>query len=204
MRVELCADAHRVARELAAELDTVESQRMRVAEHGFDRCVATQVRQVIVDPRDGAHPEANAQFPSQRAWRRRSYSVRAVLTDSLADTSGTATSHQAPPAFVAACGSVSITITYVRDAARARSSAAGNAPMSGTFSLAAPSAAACAAKSIGARSWPRASASRLLNGAPPVAFCRRLMQPKPRLSSRTITSFSPRIAAVAISEFNMR
>ena len=46
--------------------------------------------------------------------------------------------------------------------------------------------------------------SRLLKLSPPVARCRRLMQPKPRLSSTTIVSLRPSMTEVAISEFIIR
>jgi hypothetical protein len=64
-------------------------------------------------------------------------------------------------------------------AARARCSAASSSAMFAACSACAPSARACAAKSIrGAPSGPcRQSSSRLLNGAPPQACCKRLMQP---------------------------
>jgi hypothetical protein len=96
--------------------------------------------------------------------------------------------------------------TVVRFAARARASAASSSGIDLTFSAFAPSDRACAAKSIaGGPSGPcTQSASRLLNGAPPHACCSRLMQPKPRLSSTTIVSFSPSISEVAISEFIIR
>jgi hypothetical protein len=43
-----------------------------------------------------------------------------------------------------------------------------------------------------------------LNEAPPVAACRRSMQPKPRLSSTTMVSFAPSATEVAISELSIR
>ena len=59
-------------------------------------------------------------------------------------------------------------------------------------------------KSISGKvSW-QASRNRLLKGAPPVAFCRRLMQPKPRLSSTTTTRLRPSITEVLSSEFIIR
>ena len=69
----------------------------------------------------------------------------------------------------------------------------------------APRLAAWAAKSIvGQRHVAACAASRLLKLSPPVARCRRLMQPKPRLSSTTMVSFRPSITEVAISEFIIR
>src|SRR3954470_7631179 len=67
-----------------------------------------------------------------------SYSARARLTSARSETSATATSHQAPPAAVERRGSVSITTTLVRSAARARRSAASSSARLAAFSAAAP------------------------------------------------------------------
>src|SRR3546814_1577659 len=50
--------------------------------------------------------------------------LRAFVTAARSDTSGTATSHQWPPAAVETVGSVSMTTTLVRRALRARATAA--------------------------------------------------------------------------------
>ena len=99
-------------------------------------------------------------------------------------------------------GSVRITTTLVRSAAKARRSAASSSAMPSTCSASAPRLAACAPKST-VGGVPQ-SASRLLNGSPPVARCNRSMQPKPPLSSTTMVSFRPSITEVAISEFSIR
>ena len=52
--------------------------------------------------------------------------------------------------------------------------------------------------------WFGSPARRLLKRSPPHACCKRLMQPKPRLSSRTIVSLRPSAIDVAISEFSIR
>ena len=56
-----------------------------------------------------------------------------------ADTSGTATSHHAPPSLVAESGSVSMTITLVRSDSRARSRAISSSDTFATFCARAPS-----------------------------------------------------------------
>jgi hypothetical protein len=43
-----------------------------------------------------------------------------------------------------------------------------------------------------------------LNDAPPVAACRRSMQPKPRLSSTTMIELGAERTEVAISELSIR
>ena len=97
-----------------------------------------------------------------------------------------------------------MTSTVVRSFALAAATARSSSAIEATFSAIAPRLAACAAKSIsGSVSW-RASFSRLLKLAPPVAICSRLMQPKPRLSSTTMVSLRPSITEVAISEFIIR
>ncbi len=71
------------------------------------------------------------------------------------------------------------------------------------FSALAPIDAAWATKSMcDGVSW-KAWSSRLLNSAPPVAICSRLMQPKPRLSVTTTVISIPIITAVASSEFSI-
>ena len=87
-------------------------------------------------------------------------------------------------------GSVSMTMTWVRGELSARSRAASSSAMLPTFVASAPRLRACRAKSM---SWAAAwgtSARRLLKGRSPTACCRRLMQPKPRLSRTTISSLS--------------
>src|SRR5690606_16624727 len=76
--------------------------------------------------KDGERAEtarAIAQFTNCCIWRFRSYSSRAALTLGRSDTSGTATSHQCPPASVETSGSVSMTITLVLVSASASFSA---------------------------------------------------------------------------------
>ena len=104
--------------------------------------------------------------------------------------SGTATSHQCPPASVEPQRIGVDDETVVRSALRARSSAASRSAMPSTFSAIAPRLRACAAKVDRRQSLMPRVARRLLKHAPPVALCRRLMQPKPRLSSTTMVSFS--------------
>ena len=106
---------------------------------------------------------------------------------------------QAPPSAVEIAGSVAMTMTKVRGAARASASAASSSAMPATRRETAPRLAAWAAKST-----PDPEAKRLLKLAPPVAPCSRLMQPKPPLSSSTMVSLAPSCTEVAISEFIMR
>jgi hypothetical protein len=121
------------------------------------------------------------------------------MTSARVEVSATATSHHAPPAWVAAAGSVAMTMTEVRVSPRVSTSAASSSARLATFRDRAPRLAACAAKST-----PEPSANRLLNEEPPQLRCSRSMQPNPPLSSTTILSFLPSCTEVAISEFSIR
>ena len=96
-----------------------------------------------------------------------------------------------------------MTMTVVRSLALAASSAASRSPIDDALTAIAPMLSACLRKSMSGCATMAQSCQRLLKLAPPVAICRRLMQPKPWLSSTTMMSFWPRLTEVAISEFNI-
>ena len=122
-------------------------------------------------------------FPENLRAARLLVVPRAARTSARAETSGTPTSHQCPPASVLAGG---IGLDH-DDAGALPPRAPGRAP------LPAPRCCRRARRSRrgfrhgrGNRRTDGTRRSRLLNAAPPVARCNRLMQPKPRLSSTTI------------------
>ena len=86
--------------------------RARLLEAGLERRVGAELAHVVVRPDDGVRAQADAHgsIIVRRARRRaRVRSARARRRPRrAADTSGTGTSHQAPPAVVLAAGSVSI------------------------------------------------------------------------------------------------
>ena len=96
---------------------------------------------------------------------------------------------------------MSITATNGPLAFFAAASAFSSSAIEATFTASAPMLSAWARKSIRLGVTCRAVSSRLLNSAPPVARCNRLMQPKPRLSVITTVTLIPIITAVASSEF---
>ena len=128
-----------------------------------ERRLAAERRQVVVAPRDRIDADAHVEawlivdaLPCAWSTRHgrccfvdRARSARAPRAPSRA---ATLRARRLPTTsrLLRSCasGSVSMQITYVRSAARARASAASSSAMFATFSASAPSARACAAKSI--------------------------------------------------------
>src|SRR5215471_7279209 len=170
-----------LAGEFAAELEALVPDRLTLGERDFERRLAAEPWQVVVGPGDRIDADLDIEAPGHGCCLRfaATYCSRALFTLSRSETSGTATSHHHPPSVVVRAGSVSMHTTEVRSAARARLSAASSSGIVLTFSAFAPIAAACAAKSMegGPVEVCSQSTNRLLNGSPPQACCKRLMQP---------------------------
>ncbi len=118
----------------AAHLHAGEARRTRLAQAFLQRHVIAEFRQIVVPPRDGGHAQFGfhvvtpvSDRPDASAGQMRPASISHPLqlhrfliglarrlTCLRELTSGTATSHQWPPASVEISGSVSMTITVVR------------------------------------------------------------------------------------------
>lgn len=95
---------------------------------------------------DGRRMHVSVQA-SSRNLSAASQSARADRTSARFETSGTATSHQCPPASEDGYGSLRITITWVSTASRARPRASSSSATESAFSACAPNDRGCATKS---------------------------------------------------------
>src|SRR5215470_4332335 len=104
---QYCAQRGRFARELVAELEALVSDRLAFRERYFERRLAAQPRQVVVAPGDRVDADLHVEGSLHGCcfFLLLSYAARALRTPSIAETSGTATSHHQPPSSVVRFGS---------------------------------------------------------------------------------------------------